>query len=290
MWLVGVVGIFGQQILYILSFKYAPPVQADLVIYTWPIMLVLMSHFIKKRKKFKRTLVATLLGFFGVSLLFIAEPDVAEPFTLSMGVGYALAFLCAIVWSSYTVISRGFKKAPSEIVGFYGLAGSLIALSLHLILEETVAPSLSQWCVLSVMGFGITGVAYYFWDKGIKKGNFQLLSILSYTNPILSIMWLCVFSLGELHSIIAVSTLMIMWGAFWGGVTQKQWKFFKSGVAHIPLFWKLIDRRSIKTVMRQQKVNRADKRVYQRYKVLRVKKSLMQVQLNDHASPKRKVK
>lgn len=273
-WLVGVVGLSGQQILYILAFKYAPPVQADLVIYTWPIMVVLMSHFLKKRKNFKRTLVATLLGFFGVSLLFIAEPESTVPFTPLVGLGYALAFLCALVWSMYTVVSRRFKKAPSEIVGFYGLIGSMICLPLHLTFEESVMPSLFQWGVLTFMGVGITGLAYYFWDKGIKKGNFQLLSILSYTNPILSIGWLCVFGLDDLHSIIIVSALLIIFGAFWGGVTQKQWRFFKAGISHVPLFWRLIDARSTKTVIRQQKVDRADRRTYRKKKSFRVRNAL----------------
>lgn len=263
-WVVGVLGIFGQQSLYMLAFKYAPAVEADLIIYTWPIMVVLFSHFLKKKKNFKRTLIATLLGFFGVSLMFLSDSQPEAQFTWRLILGYGLAFLCALVWSLYTVISRGFKKAPSEIVGFYGLIGSVIALFLHVIVETSTMPTFNEWFVLLFMGFGTTGTAYYLWDRGIKKGNFQLLSILSYTNPILSIFWLFVFGLGELHPIIGLSALMIIWGAFWGGVTQKQWRFFKSGLSHIPLIWKLIDKRSTKLVIRQQKVEHADRRTYKR--------------------------
>lgn len=257
----GVLGICGQQILYIFSFKYAPPVEADLIIYTWPILVVLFSQFIKKRKNFRRTLLAACLGFGGVFLLFFAEPSESSAFASVTLLGYALAFLCALVWSLYTIISKTFK-CPSEIVGFYGLFGSVICAGLHVTLEETVMPNPLQWLVLCLMGIGITGLAYYLWDKGIKKGNFQLLSILSYTNPILSISWLALFGLGQVHLIILLSACMIIAGAFWGGVTPKQWRFFKDGIQHLRVFLRLRDRRSTVTVIRSQKVYHGDFSLY----------------------------
>lgn len=269
-WAIGIIGVCGQQILYIFSFKYAPAVQADLIIYTWPIMVVLLSQFIKKRKNFKRTLLAALMGFAGVALLFIAEPSESTSFTPIMLLGYLMAFLCAIIWSSYTVASKNFK-CPSEIVGFYTLGGSAICALLHLSLEETVMPTPYQWLILGLMGVGIAGIAYYLWDKGIKKGNFQILSLLSYTNPILSITWLYLFGFGELHLIIIASACMIIFGAFWGGVTPKQWQYFMSGIQHLRVFLRLKDKRSTLTVIRQQRVVHGDyllakNRIKSRYK------------------------
>ncbi len=256
-WIVGFVGICGQQMFYVLSFKYAPPVQADLVIYTWPIMVVLFSQFMQKRKNYRRTLVSALIGFGGVFLLFLAEPTEATGVSLSALLGYAFAFLCAVTWSLYTVLSRKFN-APSEMVGFYSLLGAAVFAVAHLGIEETVAPSFVQWVTMTLMGLTCAGMGYYCWDLGIKKGNFQLLSILSYTNPILSILWLYLFGLGELHIVIAVSTVLIIVGAFWGGVTSDQWRYFLDGVQHVKFLVRLKDRRSVTTVLRQQRVTHGD--------------------------------
>jgi drug/metabolite transporter (DMT)-like permease len=256
-WAIGILGIGGQQILYIFSFKYAPPIQADLIIYTWPIMVVLLLQFIKKLKNFRRALLSTFLGFCGVVLLFLSDPSDIGEINSGVLLGYGMAFMCAVFWSLYTVLSKNFK-CPSEIVGFYGLYSAVICGILHFSLEETVMPSFVEWIVLAVMGVCITGLSYYLWDKGIKKGNFQLLSILSYTNPILSITWLAVFGLGEVHLITLVSACMIMIGAFLGGVTPKQWFYFKEGVKHLRLFLRLKDNRSTLAVIRQQRVQHGD--------------------------------
>lgn len=256
-WLVGVLGVGGQQVLYIFSFKYAPPVQADLIIYTWPIMVVFLLQFIKKRKNFRRTLLSACLGFLGVSLLFLSEPNEIAAVNPSILFGYGLAFMCAVFWSVYTVVSRNFK-CPSEIVGFYGLFSAAICAILHFALEETIAPSFLEWIVLGGMGVCITGLSYYLWDKGIKKGNFQLLSILSYTNPVLSITWLALFGLGEVHLIIFVSAFMIVTGAFWGGVTSKQWHFFRKGIQQLNVFLRLKDNRSTLTVIRRHRIHHGD--------------------------------
>jgi drug/metabolite transporter (DMT)-like permease len=220
-------------------------------------MVVLFSFFIKKRKNFKRTLFATLLGFSGICLMLLSEENISVSLSSQQSLGYGLAFLCAIVWSLYTVISKTFQ-CPSEIVGFYGFVGAIFCAVLHFTLEETIMPNLLEWIVLFTMGIGITGFAYYCWDKGIKKGNFQLLSILSYINPILSITWLAIFGLGEVRLIILLSACMIIIGAFGGGITPKQWRFFRQGIQHLRVLLKLKDRRTTLAIIRQHKVHHAD--------------------------------
>ncbi|MDC0865275.1 DMT family transporter, partial [Rickettsiaceae bacterium] len=46
----GVLGIVGNDVLYILSFKYAPAIQVDLIVYLWPILVLILSAIILRER------------------------------------------------------------------------------------------------------------------------------------------------------------------------------------------------------------------------------------------------
>ena len=70
-------------------------------------------------------------------------------------------------------------------------------------------PTFNQWLQLFVMGITTQGLAYFCWDIGAKHGNIQLLSILSYGNPILSVSFLACFGLAAMSVKLAISALMV---------------------------------------------------------------------------------
>ena len=61
-WLVGVIGIYGNDLTYIAAFKYAPPAHVDLINYLWPIFVILGSGLLPSEKFTYRHLLAGLLG------------------------------------------------------------------------------------------------------------------------------------------------------------------------------------------------------------------------------------
>ena len=68
------------------------------------------------------------------------------------------------------------------------------------------------------MGITTHCIAYLCWDYGIKKGNFKLLNILSYSNPIISTLLLIVFGLAHLSAILFVSVLLLFLAGLIGGI------------------------------------------------------------------------
>ncbi|NOX14793.1 MAG: EamA family transporter, partial [Epsilonproteobacteria bacterium] len=68
-WLVGIVGLFGYHFFYFLALQKAPAVEANLINYLWPLLIVLFSAFLPEVKLRWFHLVGILLGFFGVVLL-----------------------------------------------------------------------------------------------------------------------------------------------------------------------------------------------------------------------------
>jgi len=112
--------------------------------------------------------------------------------------GFALAFGCAFVWSSYSVASRLLASVPSESIAVSCLATAVLAGVCSLAFEQwTAPPDWVSWSALIGMGLGPLGAAFLFWDIGMKRGNVPLLGVLSYAALILSTLLLIALGLAQ---------------------------------------------------------------------------------------------
>ncbi|MDC0864893.1 EamA family transporter, partial [Rickettsiaceae bacterium] len=118
-------------------------------------------------------------------------------------------FASALVWSIYIIISRRYAKTTPELFAIYCGCGAIISVSMHLAFESTVIPNLKEGIMLIVMGITTHSIAYYAWDYAIKKGHFNILRILPYGNPTISVLALIIFGFAELTIELLISTLMI---------------------------------------------------------------------------------
>jgi drug/metabolite transporter (DMT)-like permease len=85
----------------------------------------------------------------------------------------------------------------------------VFSLLLHYHFEVTVAPSTMEWVTLISMGVLTQGLAYMLWNHGVHYGNYRLLSILSYSSPIISIFLLIIFGFANLTpQLLMACTLM----------------------------------------------------------------------------------
>src|SRR6516162_11687945 len=69
-WIVGVGGLFGYHALYFLALRFAPPAEAGLLNYLWPLLIVLFSSLLPGERLAAHHLVGALLGLAGTILLF----------------------------------------------------------------------------------------------------------------------------------------------------------------------------------------------------------------------------
>ena len=69
-WVVGVGGLFGYHALYFLALRFAPPAEAGLLNYLWPLLIVLFSSFLPGERLARHHIVGALLGLAGTVLLF----------------------------------------------------------------------------------------------------------------------------------------------------------------------------------------------------------------------------
>lgn len=214
-WLVGVGGLFGYHALYFAALRLAPPAEASLIAYLWPLLIVLMSAALPGESLSRRHVVGALIGFAGAVALFWGKRGAGAPaLTHDAIVGYALALGCAFVWSSYSVLSRLLKQAPTEAVAGFCLVTAALAAICHLLFETTVYPAnLTETAAIVGLGLGPVGLAFYVWDYGVKNGDIRLLGVAAYAAPVLSTLILVAAGFAPATASLGLACALIVGGA-----------------------------------------------------------------------------
>jgi drug/metabolite transporter (DMT)-like permease len=188
-WGLGVGGLFGYHALYFSALRLAPPAEAGLINYFWPLLIVLLSALLPNERLKAHHVAGALLGLVGSVVLFAGQDALALAGEYIPG--YAAAFVAAFVWATYSVLSRRFASVPSDAVAGFCLATAALAAICHLLFETTLWPSSSsQWLAVLALGIGPVGAAFYAWDFGVKHGDIRVLGAASYAAPVLSTVFL----------------------------------------------------------------------------------------------------
>lgn len=190
-WAVGVGGLFGYHALYFLALRLAPPAEAGLLNYLWPLLIVLLSSSLPGERLAPHHIVGAVFGFAGTVLLFAGNSG--SEFNASYIPGFVAAFIAAFVWAGYSVMSRKLAAVPTDAVAGFCLVTAVLATGMHVLLEVTVWPeTLGQWLAILALGVGPVGIAFFVWDIGMKRGDIRVLGAASYATPLLSTTFLIV--------------------------------------------------------------------------------------------------
>ncbi|MBV1865135.1 MAG: EamA family transporter [Rhodobacteraceae bacterium] len=211
-WLIGVGGLFGYHFFYFSALRAAPPVEAGLIAYLWPLLIVVFSALLPGEKLKLHHLIGALAGAGGAFLIVTGGNSVSIDPQYSNG--YLMALVCALIWSGYSVLSRRFREVPTDVVTGFCLATAVLSGIAHLALEQTIWPQhVSEWLAVLGLGLGPVGLAFYVWDYGVKKGNIQVLGAASYAAPLLSTLVLVLFGFAPLTWALGLACLLITGGA-----------------------------------------------------------------------------
>jgi len=210
-WAVGVGGLFGYHALYFLALRFAPPAEAGLLNYLWPLLIVLFSSLLPGERLAPHHVIGAMLGLAGTVLLFAGNRG--GGFVPGQVPGLVAAFIAAFVWASYSVMSRRLKSVPTDAVaGFCGVTALLAAL-VHWLAEDTVWPDTPlQWLAVIGLGVGPVGAAFYAWDIGMKRGDIRVLGAASYATPLLSTALLVFAGFAKASTNIALAAILIAGG------------------------------------------------------------------------------
>lgn len=211
-WLVGVAGLFGYHFVYFSAIRAAPAVEVSLIAYLWPLFLVVFSAFLPGERLRLHHVVGVLLGLMGAVLIITRGQGLlpAEGFNA----GHALAFLCALIWAGYSVLSRRFGNVSTDVVAGFCLITALLSTICHVLFETTVWPAdTAQWAAVIGLGLLPVGAAFYTWDYGVKHGDIMVLGAASYASPLLSTLVLVTTGYAAFTWPVVAACLLITLGA-----------------------------------------------------------------------------
>jgi drug/metabolite transporter (DMT)-like permease len=209
-WTLGVAGLFGYHALYFMALRLAPPAEAGLLNYFWPLLIVLFSALLPGERLKIHHVAGALIGLAGTVILFAGRGLALAGDFLP---GYTAAFVAAFVWATYSVLSRRFASVPTDAVAGFCLATSALAAVFHVAFETTVWPAnTTQWLAVAALGIGPVGAAFYAWDFGVKHGDIRVLGAASYAAPVLSTMFLVLAGFAAPSLTLALSAALIAGG------------------------------------------------------------------------------
>ncbi|MCK8781228.1 EamA family transporter [Rhizobium sp. NTR19] len=210
-WITGIGGLFGYHFLYFTALRNAPAVEAGLIAYLWPLLIVVGSALLPGERLRWYHVAGALAGLFG-TIAIVSRNGLS--FDSAYTLGYGAAFLCAFTWSGYSLMTRSFERVSTDVVTGFCLATSLLSLVCHLALETTVWPaSGAEWVAVAGLGLLPVGAAFYAWDYGVKNGDIQIIGAASYAAPLLSTLILVASGFAQADWRILVACLLITGGA-----------------------------------------------------------------------------
>jgi drug/metabolite transporter (DMT)-like permease len=206
----GVYGLFGFHFLLFIALRHAPPVQANLVNYLWPLGIVVMAPlFLPGVSLTARHVLAALIGFAGAVLAILGRGGTGETV---WAWGYIPALASAFIWASYSLLTKRVRAFPTAAIGSFALASGLLSLLCHAWLEPATELSARDWGLIALLGLGPLGGAFFLWDAALKRGDARQIGVLSFLTPLLSTLTL-LWVRGEAPSASVVLAAVMIIGA-----------------------------------------------------------------------------
>ena len=209
----GVYGLFAYHFLLFIALRHAPPVEANLVNYLWPLFIVVLSPLVLPGVALRWPhVLAALLGFGGAAIAMAGGRALSG----ALAWGYAPALGAAFIWATYSLMTKRVTPFATTAIGLFGLVSGVLSLLCHALLEPAVTLQLQDWALLAVLGLGPLGASFFLWDKALKLGDARHIGILSYITPLASTALLMAVSGQAFTWSIALATLLIITAAILG--------------------------------------------------------------------------
>jgi drug/metabolite transporter (DMT)-like permease len=214
--LLGIYGLFAYHLCAFMALRLAPPVEANLLNYLWPLLIVLLSPlFVPGAALRPRHVLGALLGFSGAALIVTGGK---AGFTSGALPGYALAVAAAVIWSTYSLLTKRYGGFPTATVSVFCLVSGALALLCHAAFEPRWTPALADAPFLLFIGLGPMGASFYLWDRALKDGDPRVIGTLAYLTPLFSTALIAFLGEGRLTGSSAVAGALIVSGAAIGSL------------------------------------------------------------------------
>jgi drug/metabolite transporter (DMT)-like permease len=217
---VGVGGLFGYHFFYFTALQHAPAVEASLMNYLWPLLIVVLSPlFLPSFPLRPNHVIGAVIGLCGAGLIVTGGRIKLDVTYLD---GYLYAALAALIWASYSLMTKRLPVFSTGAVGAFCFLSGALSLGIYFVQGGSLASiqelSLHQWVFLLLLGVGPLGAAFFVWDAALKRGDPRIIGAMAYSTPLLStlnLVWLGGYSITWVS---AAAVVLIVSGAVIGSL------------------------------------------------------------------------
>lgn len=221
-WLVTVVALVGYHACIYYAVQNAPALPAALLQGTTPLMIVLGSAFLPGERLRWWHVMGTVVGLAGVASLVSGEDPLASV-SANPAFYLSLVGIAAALWGIYSLATRTFTDVPTSAMGMFFAAAALVAALGHIAIEDWVTPNLGEWAAIFGLGAFPMGLALYFWDHGVKRGDIQALGAISYFEPFLGALFVILVGQGDFHLSLLWAGMLVTGGAALASRSVWEW-------------------------------------------------------------------
>jgi drug/metabolite transporter (DMT)-like permease len=179
-------GLFISDILFLEAIRLIPAGEANLILYLWPIMVVLAGSVMGLLRLGLAQAVAVVLGLAGAAFVIGQVP------TGGAMTGILLAFGGGAAWAALVIFRmRQGPNAPDALEAGFWLS-ALVGLALHLTTETSALPDVLTLCLSVAVGVVPLALGNLIWDVGVRRGDGATLAVMAYATPLLGALFLVI--------------------------------------------------------------------------------------------------
>jgi drug/metabolite transporter (DMT)-like permease len=204
--LLGIWGIFIYHFVYYKALDNAPLAEGAILATTWSFWIVVFSSILQYKKIKISIIITALIGLFGASLVISSGKELT--FDTSYILGYSLALLCVLIWSSFSVILSLMKTKEDPMV-IFTISAAILSTILFIITMPHKIPSTENLISAVYLGFIPLGLSFYLWNKAVTTGNVSIIGFISYLTPPLAIILVAIIH-KELISFQVIAGMLII--------------------------------------------------------------------------------
>ena len=192
---------------YIMSLKLIPAVEASMLNYLFPIMIVIFAVPINKERINKAKVASILLGFAGMAVI-LTNGNIGS-LKFSNIFGDLLAISAAAFWGIFSNLGKK-NSIDSSISNYiYTFVGFVLSTLSMFMFSSFTVPDAPAFAGLVWIGISNIALTYCLWFKVLKTASTVLVSSLSFITPFVTLIFIMLL-LGEKISYIQVVGFLVI--------------------------------------------------------------------------------
>ena len=173
-----------------LAMNHQQVLELGLLNYLWPTLTILLSLIILKRRANLLLIPGTLIALVGIFLVLTQGSHVSwksiQENISSNPAAYSLALVAAVAWALYSNLTRRWAEDSKQgMVDLFLPITAIVLIVIALLTEKGHAFNVRALLEAVFLGV-VTYIAYWSWEKSMRRGDFVLVTAASYLTPLFS--------------------------------------------------------------------------------------------------------